>query len=66
MYVCMCLAVTEREIRDCISAGARTIDDVGATTCAGTGCGGCRERIAELLAGHPALPEARLAAFSGA
>lgn len=67
MFVCMCLAVTEREIRDCISAGARTVDEVGAVSCAGTGCGGCRERIQQLLAAGsaPGAPR-RAVAFSGA
>lgn len=49
MFVCMCIAVTEREIRECIHAGARTVEEVSDCSMAGTGCGGCRETIAMLL-----------------
>lgn len=47
MYVCMCFAVCDREIRSC---GARTVEDVGEATGAGTGCGSCHEHIDALLA----------------
>ncbi|MGQ0776358.1 MAG: (2Fe-2S)-binding protein [Pseudonocardiales bacterium] len=49
MYVCICRAVTEAQVRRCIAAGAGTIDDVGERCGAGTGCGSCIERIADLL-----------------
>lgn len=50
MFVCMCTAVTEQEIRDCVRAGAQTVDEVGDRSFAGTGCGGCQERIQMILA----------------
>lgn len=50
MFVCMCTAVTEDEIRDCIRAGARTVDEVGEHSFAGTGCGGCQGSIEMILA----------------
>jgi bacterioferritin-associated ferredoxin len=49
MYVCICAAVTEIELRTCIRAGACSIDDVGDVCGAGTGCGSCHERIDALL-----------------
>jgi bacterioferritin-associated ferredoxin len=52
MFVCMCLAVTEAEIRGCISDGARTVEDVAELSLACTGCGGCRETIREMLAAN--------------
>jgi bacterioferritin-associated ferredoxin len=53
MYVCICAAVTEAELRNCIRAGAATVDEVGDACGAGTGCGTCHERIdVFLLAGH--------------
>lgn len=56
MYVCICHAVTDRQIDAAIAAGATTEDDVGAVTGAGTGCGGCLQRICDRLtaadAGH--------------
>jgi len=49
MYVCICTAVTDSEIRSCIAAGARTVEEVGDACEAGTGCGSCLERICELI-----------------
>ena len=53
MFVCMCAAVTESEIHACVHAGARTVEEIGEHSLAGTGCGGCREHIQEILSdGH--------------
>jgi len=49
MFVCLCAAVTDAELRTCIRAGACTVDEVGDACGAGTGCGSCRERIDVLL-----------------
>ncbi len=49
MYVCICAAVPETEVRACIDAGARTVDELGDQCSAGTGCGSCRDRLAVLL-----------------
>lgn len=64
MFVCMCAAVTEHEIRDCVRAGARTMDEVGERSLAGTGCGGCQEHIRMILAGEGASPVGRGCALS--
>ncbi len=53
MYVCICWAVTEAQVRRCIAEGASSVEDVGDGCAAGTGCGSCVERIADLL-GIPA------------
>ncbi|MPZ67776.1 MAG: (2Fe-2S)-binding protein [Pseudonocardiaceae bacterium] len=50
MYVCFCAAVTDVEVRACAMDGAGTVEEVGEWCLAGTGCGGCREHIAALLA----------------
>lgn len=50
MYVCICAAVTEPVARECIAHGASTVDEVGDRCGAGTGCGSCRERLADMLA----------------
>ncbi|MFB9731354.1 FAD-dependent oxidoreductase [Ornithinimicrobium kibberense] len=47
--VCWCNGVSVGTVCDAAAAGATTVDGVSATTRAGTGCGGCRGRIAELL-----------------
>jgi bacterioferritin-associated ferredoxin len=45
MYVCICAAVTDAELRTCIRSGARTVEEVGDACGAGTGCGTCHDRI---------------------
>ncbi|MDN5933614.1 MAG: (2Fe-2S)-binding protein [Pseudonocardia sp.] len=45
----MCFAVCDREIRSCIARGARTVEEVGDASGAGTGCGGCHGHIDTLL-----------------
>jgi bacterioferritin-associated ferredoxin len=49
MYVCICQAVTEAEVRGCIAAGACTVKDVVRRSAAGTGCGSCVGKIVALL-----------------
>lgn len=48
--VCWCNGVTHERIAESAACGNRTVEAVGRDTRAGTGCGGCRGRIAELLA----------------
>ncbi len=52
MYVCICRAVTEAQVRGCIAAGACTVRDVVAHCKAGTGCGTCVGKIVALLGAH--------------
>lgn len=47
--VCWCNAVTVGHIHDAIDDGNTTVECVGSATRAGTGCGGCKGRIAELI-----------------
>jgi bacterioferritin-associated ferredoxin len=49
VYVCLCHAVTEGEILDAVADGAHTEAAVAEATAAGSGCGGCLERIGDLL-----------------
>ncbi|MEV6926948.1 (2Fe-2S)-binding protein [Dactylosporangium sp. NPDC051485] len=49
MYVCICHRVRECEIRRVIQSGAHTEDAVGDECGAGTGCGTCLDRIADLI-----------------
>lgn len=49
--VCMCNAVTAGQIEDAVAEhSCVSVEDVGRCTRAGTGCGGCRSRIADMLA----------------
>jgi bacterioferritin-associated ferredoxin len=52
MLVCHCRAVTEREVRSAIRAGACTRREVARQCGAGSICGGCRPVIDELLECH--------------
>jgi bacterioferritin-associated ferredoxin len=49
MYVCICNAVTDREIRQCVALGARTFEQVreclGVSTC----CGRCELVAREIV-----------------
>ena len=49
MFICICKAVTDEEIRKCITRGAKTVEDVQEKTKAGTQCGGCIEEVQEVL-----------------
>lgn len=50
--LCICNAVTVGQVEDAIDEGCETVAEVGSCTRAGTGCGGCRARIAELVHAH--------------
>ncbi|KJQ55707.1 FAD-dependent oxidoreductase [Microbacterium sp. SA39] len=52
--LCICNAVTVGQVEDAIDDGCATVAEVGGCTRAGTGCGGCRARIAELVHAHAA------------
>jgi bacterioferritin-associated ferredoxin len=54
MYVCICGAVTEREVRAVIEGGATTVEAVARACCAGDDCGGCRGIIEEMIEDHAA------------
>jgi bacterioferritin-associated ferredoxin len=50
MIVCICRRVSDRTIRSSIDAGASSVEEVGRSCRAGTGCGACHETIREMLA----------------
>jgi bacterioferritin-associated ferredoxin len=49
MYVCVCHAVTEGDVRDKVAAGATTPKAVRAACGMRPGCGACVRRIRALL-----------------
>jgi bacterioferritin-associated ferredoxin len=57
MYVCICAAVTDVELRDCIGDGARTVEEIGEACGAGTGCGSCLDTVDVLLTAELAPSE---------
>ncbi|MET1035487.1 MAG: FAD-dependent oxidoreductase [Arthrobacter sp.] len=48
--LCRCSGATHGEVAAAAAAGSATVEEVGRACRAGTGCGGCRERIAAVLA----------------
>lgn len=51
MYVCICAAVTDRQIAKAVGDGAATLDDLACCLGVGTGCGCCREAAQAMLDG---------------
>jgi bacterioferritin-associated ferredoxin len=49
VYACICHAVAVADVAACIDNGAHDEQTIGEVTGAGTGCGGCLDRICELL-----------------
>ncbi|WP_344481591.1 (2Fe-2S)-binding protein [Nonomuraea monospora] len=49
MYVCICRAVTENEVHDCIAAGATSAKQIRDTTGAGGDCARCVRKICAIL-----------------
>lgn len=48
--ICNCMGVTRDEIVTAIKAkNLTTVEQVGDETSAGTGCGGCQDKIQEIL-----------------
>ena len=47
--VCWCNGVKVEQVTAAAEAGSETVADIGRATRAGTGCGGCKTRIGEIL-----------------
>jgi bacterioferritin-associated ferredoxin len=54
MYVCICHAVTDRDIKKAVANGTRTLSELKLQTGCSTSCGRCEESAREILA--TALP----------
>lgn len=49
MYICICNAVTERQVRECAGRGCQSVDQLAFETGLGIGCGRCKEFACDLL-----------------
>lgn len=49
MYICLCHGITEKQIRSCVEAGARTLCDLRGQLGVATQCGSCESQACELL-----------------
>ncbi|MEV0289478.1 MULTISPECIES: (2Fe-2S)-binding protein [unclassified Kribbella] len=52
MIVCHCEVVSDRDVRESIDRGARTVAQVCGATGAGRNCGGCVFSVKRLLCEH--------------
>jgi bacterioferritin-associated ferredoxin len=50
VYICLCNAVTEGQVRECAQGGTCSLDELAKTLGIGAGCGRCRECAAQVLA----------------
>lgn len=57
MYVCLCNAVTDSDIRKAVDDGARNMRQLGKLTNCSTACGCCTQMASEIL--QQALSESR-------
>ncbi len=49
MYICICNAVTEKDVRECARRGCCSLDELSVELGVGTGCGRCRVVAKEIL-----------------
>jgi bacterioferritin-associated ferredoxin len=59
MYVCLCHAVTDHEIRAAVNLGVDTLDAIGEHLGVGTRCGCCRDTAAQVISDCRGCPAAR-------
>ncbi|GAB4099112.1 FAD-dependent oxidoreductase [Sinomonas halotolerans] len=50
--LCRCAGVTHGEVADSVAGGCSTVEEVAKATRAGTGCGGCRDSVRDLIEAH--------------
>lgn len=52
MYICICNALSDKELKDAVAQGHACVDDVYRACGAERQCGCCAEEIAELMRDH--------------
>ncbi len=66
MYVCVCRAVTDREVQGVIERGACSVDEVTRACGAGGDCGACRGMIADMVEERSLVQAGKLARVKAA
>ncbi len=51
MFICVCNAITERQVQEAVTSGARSLSDLEAQLGVGGCCGCCRDTAADYLPG---------------
>ena len=49
MYVCLCQAVKDSEVRQAVASGVEDVDQLAEALGVGTGCGACRDFAQTLI-----------------
>lgn len=49
MFVCVCRAVTDRDIEEAVDNGVQHVEQLGELCGVGTGCGSCTAMAQELI-----------------
>jgi bacterioferritin-associated ferredoxin len=49
MYVCVCRAVTDKQVTEAIEGGAETVAEVTRVCEAGGDCGACHQKIEDMI-----------------
>jgi bacterioferritin-associated ferredoxin len=49
LYICICHGITDNQIRTCVQAGARTLQDLSGRLGVATQCGSCAVSACEVL-----------------
>jgi bacterioferritin-associated ferredoxin len=52
MYVCVCHAVSDRQIRECVDQGARSLFEVQCQLPVGSCCGRCQDTASQVVSEH--------------
>ena len=63
MYVCICNAITDKQIREAAKAGTTDLRGLQAELGVATGCGSCEEAASEILAKYRNRPAPRPAVY---
>lgn len=50
MIICCCANINDRQVREALAGGARTLADIQVKTGAAMGCGRCKEAVVEEIA----------------
>lgn len=50
MIICCCANINDRQVREALASGARTLADVQVNLGAAMGCGRCKEAVVEEIA----------------
>ncbi len=63
MYVCLCRAVTDRDVQQAVACGHTTLPALQATLGVATGCGRCRSHVHQMLQETPESPFSASSSF---